>query len=142
MCINELLFHHIGVACQADALAQDTERKRLELLGYRPEGDEWVDDCLGMRGQFMVACNGAPRIELVAPHGNRSPVTSWLERGVKLYHLAYSVTSLSAEIDRMRERNAKLMLPPIPAVAFGGRKVAFIMLPNFLLIELMEKEQQ
>lgn len=138
---DRLLFHHIGVACRPDALAQGAEREKLDLLGYCPEGEEWTDDRLGMRGQFMVAGHaGAPRLELVAPYGSQSPVTSWLERGIKLYHLAFLATDLSAEIERMRKHRAKLMLPPTPAVAFGGRHVAFVMLPNLLLVEVIEKD--
>lgn len=111
------------------------------MLGYRPEADEWTDERLGMRGQFLVAHDtSAPRIELVAPLGDHSPVTSWLQRGVKLYHMAYLVANLSVEIERMRKNRAKLMLSPTPAIAFGGRNVAFLMLPNRLLIELIEKE--
>jgi methylmalonyl-CoA/ethylmalonyl-CoA epimerase len=138
---DRLVFHHIGVACHPDALAQGTEREKFELLGYCPEGEEWTDDRLGMRGQFMVAnAIGAPRMELVAPYGSHSPVTSWLERGIKLYHLAYLASDLSAEVELMRERRAKLMLPPTPAVAFDGRKVAFVMLPNRLLVEVIERD--
>lgn len=141
MYTNRLVFHHIGVACQPDALAQSSEREKFELLGYSCEGEEWVDERLGMRGQFMVASDsGAPRMELVAPYGSQSPVTSWLERGIKLYHLAYLATDLSAELEHMREKRAKLMLPPTPAVAFGGRRVAFVMLPNLLLVELIERD--
>jgi methylmalonyl-CoA/ethylmalonyl-CoA epimerase len=82
----------------------------------------------------MVAGDaGALRLELVAPYGSRSPVTSWLERGIKLYLLAFLATDLSAELERMRKHRAKLMLPPTPAFAFGGRHVAFVMLPNLLL---------
>jgi len=33
-----------------------------------------------------------------------------------------------------------LIVAPVPAVAFGGRKIAFLMLPNRLLIELIEAE--
>lgn len=79
-------------------------------------------------------------MELVAPHGSHSPVTSWLKRGVKLYHVAYLVNDLAAEIEHKRENRAKLMLPPTPAVAFGGRRVAFVMLSNRLLVELIEKD--
>lgn len=138
---DRLLFHHIGVACAPDALAQGAEREKLDLLGYSTEGEEWTDDRLGMRGQFMVAGGaGAPRLELVAPYGSQSPVTTWLDRGIKLYHLAFLATDLSAELKRMSEHRAKLMLPPTPAVAFGGRQVAFVMLPPLLLIEVIEKD--
>jgi hypothetical protein len=30
------------------------------------------------------------------------------------------------------------MVPPTPAVAFGGREISFILLPTMMLIELIE----
>ncbi len=138
---SNLLFHHVGVTCNSEAFARGTERQNLDLLGYCPEGEEWVDERLGMRGQFMVGGSGAgaPRVELVAPYGDQSPVKSWLIQGVKLYHLGFIATDLSVEIERLRAQRAKLMFPPTPAVAFGSRRVAFVMLPNFLLVEIIEK---
>ena len=142
LCSAGLVFHHIGLACQADEFNQGKEREQLALLGYRPEGEEWTDDRLGMRGQFLVATeSGAPRMELVAPHGSHSPVSPWLERRVKLYHTAYLVTDLSLEIDRARHNRAKLVLAPTPAIAFEDRRIAFLILPNFLLVELIEKQR-
>lgn len=138
MSTNNLLFHHIGVACHPGAFAQGKERQNLDLLGYKPEGDEWLDERLGMRGQFMVA-EGAPRVELVAPHGDESPVLSWVKQGVKLYHLAFTTSNLSVEVERLNAQRAKMMFPPTPAVAFDNCRVAFLMLPNFLLIEVIEK---
>jgi methylmalonyl-CoA/ethylmalonyl-CoA epimerase len=138
---NSLSFHHLGVACNSEAFARGTERQNLELLGYFPEGEEWLDEQLGMRGQFMVGGSGtgAPRVELVAPYGDQSPVQSWLKQGVKLYHLGFIAHDVSAEIERLRAQRAKLMFPPTPAVAFANRRVAFVMLPNFLLVEIIEK---
>lgn len=136
---NSLVFHHIGVACNAEAFTRGSDRQSLELLGYSAEGEPWVDERLGMRGQFMVGGNGAPRVELVAPQGDQSPVQSWLKQGVKLYHLAFLATDFFAEIERMQAQRAKLMFPPTPAVAFDSRRIAFVMLPNLLLVEIIEK---
>jgi hypothetical protein len=30
------------------------------------------------------------------------------------------------------------MVAPVPAVAFGGRAIAFLLMPNLLLLELVE----
>ena len=136
---NNLVFHHVGVASNSAAFTRGTDRQNLELLGYSSEGEPWVDERLGMRGQFMIAGNGAPRVELVVPHGDHSPVESWLKQGIKLYHLAFLATDLFAEIERMQAQRAKLVFPPTPAVAFDSRRIAFVMLPNLLLVEIIEK---
>ena len=141
MLTDSLLFHHVGLACRPEAFARGTEHQNLDLLGYYPEGEEWLDEKLGMRGQFMVGGSGAgvPRVELVAPYGDQSPVQSWLKQGVKLYHLGFIAPDLSAEIERLRAQRAKLVFPPTPAVAFANRRVAFVILPNSLLVEIIEK---
>jgi hypothetical protein len=36
-------------------------------------------------------------------------------------------------------QGSKVLVTPVPAVAFGGRKISFVMMPNMLLIELIQK---
>jgi len=38
----------------------------------------------------------------------------------------------------MRAQRAKVLVPPVPAVAFGGREIAFLVMPNRMLIELID----
>jgi hypothetical protein len=45
-------------------------------------------------------------------------------------------TSLSA----LQDSRALVVRPPVPAVAFGGRRVAFLMLPNMWMVELIDAE--
>lgn len=56
-----------------------------------------------------------------------------------MYHLAYLVDRISEAVAFLSGQGAKLIVPPIPATAFAGRKIAFVMLPNLLLVELIEK---
>jgi len=51
--------------------------------------------------------------------------------------MAYLTPDLDAAIGDLRKRRAKLLRAPTPAVAFDGRLVAFLMLPNRLLCELI-----
>ena len=129
-------FHHVGVAC-ADIRI---EASRLAPLGYVIEGDEFVDAVLGVRGVFVGG--QAPRLELLQPL-DESPagvLAPWLARDCKLYHLAYLVPVLGEAVECLRSDRAKLVVPPVGAVAFGGREVAFVMLPNRLLVELIASE--
>jgi methylmalonyl-CoA/ethylmalonyl-CoA epimerase len=132
----DLVFHHVGVAC-ADITA---EAARLAPLGYVAEGAEFVDPDQGVRGIFLTG--QAPRLELLEPlaGAKEEVLASWLRRDIKLYHLAYETHSLSASIERLRSARAKMVVPPIPAVAFGGREIAFLVMPNSMLIELIARE--
>ena len=126
-----LHFHHIGLACRD----LDSETRRLSALGYAVEGPDFSDPTQGVSGRFLVA--GGPRLELLVPLGQQGTLTPWLKSGVKLYHLAYETPDIEAGLVHLRSQGAKVLVPPVPAVAFGGRQIAFLMLPNMLLVEII-----
>lgn len=128
-----LQFHHTGVACTN----LDTETRLFEMLGYQAEGGEFVDERQGIRGKFLIK-DGA-RIELLVNLSGAGVLTPWLQRGVKLYHLAYEVDSLPEAIAFLLSQKARLTTEPLPATAFGGREIVFLILPNLLLIELISR---
>lgn len=133
--IGGLAFHHVGVAC--DDI--DTEAKTLGLAGYTPEGERFIDARQGVEGMFLGG--QSPRLELLQPitgieNGVLAP---WLRAGHKMYHLAYETSDLAHAISRLRDQRAKLVVEPVPAVAFDGRCIAFVMLPNRMLIELISR---
>jgi len=77
-------------------------------------------------------------MELLAPVDDSSPVMSWLNKDIKMYHQAYEVESMEAALGPLTAQQAVVVSRPKPAIAFGGRKVAFLMFPNRLLVELIE----
>ncbi|WP_411287936.1 VOC family protein [Phenylobacterium sp.] len=125
-------FHHLGVACRD----LDRERAGWLALGYQEEGAVFLDPRQKIRGQFLTG--PGPRIELVTPHGDGSPVDGYLARGTKIYHQAYECPDLEAALAILSAAGAKITAAPAPAVAFEGRDIAFVMLPNLNLIELIE----
>ena len=135
-CETGFTFHHVGVACTDMA----AEAAQFAALGYVAEGEAFEDPIQGVRGLFMAG--QSPRVELLEPIGTGSGgvLAPWLAKGIKLYHLAYFVPELGVAIDAMRARRGKLVVAPVPAVAFGGRRIAFVMLPNRMLIELISSE--
>lgn len=133
----DLAFHHVGVAC-ADI---EAEAARLAPLGYAPEAAPFVDPVQGVRGMFLTG--QAPRLELLEPLEADRPgvLTSYLARETKLYHLAYLTSDLDKAIDNLRRERAKLIVAPVPAVAFDGRPIAFLVLPNLMLVELVAESR-
>lgn len=135
-------FHHLGLACR------DLEREAaaLSVLGYRPTGSIIEDPGLGVRVWFFEG--GGPRIELVAQlDGTQGADASnvlegWLARGAKIYHAAYEVEDFDESVSSRLDRQAKVTVRPTPAVAFDGRQVAFLMLRNGYLVELIEAPTQ
>ena len=126
-------FHHIGVACRD----LDSETSRFAALGYEQEGTDFTDPIQGVSGRFLVG--GGPRLELLVPLSTEGCLAPWLKTGAKLYHLAYMTPDFDGEILRLRGQGAKTVVQPVPAVAFGGRRITFLMLPNMMLVELISE---
>ena len=125
-------FHHVGVAVK-DIRA--TARRLASVFGAESESEILHDPNQGVRLQFMRL--GNLRIELLEPAAEPSPLDAILKRGIALYQICHEVEDLDAELARLSKSGVAVLSPPKPAVAFGGRRVAFVMCDG-LIIELLE----
>jgi methylmalonyl-CoA/ethylmalonyl-CoA epimerase len=66
-------------------------------------------------------------------------VLGFLKRGGGLHHLCYEVEDLEKQLEIARSMGMLVTRPPRPAVAFGGRRIAFVYTKHLLLLELLEK---
>ena len=124
-------FHHLGIACRS----LEREADAYASLGYVRESDEFDDPGNGIRGVFLGG--PGPRIELVVDRPGARVVEPWLRRGSAVYHAAFEVDDLAQSIAELTATHAKLIVAPRPAVAFAGRCIAFVMLRNRMLVELI-----
>jgi methylmalonyl-CoA/ethylmalonyl-CoA epimerase len=127
-----LSFHHFGVACRNLA----AEISLFKSVGYRQEGDVFRDPAQKIEGVFLTG--SGPRLELLAPLDDSSPLISWLEKGIKYYHQAFEVACVNRTLEQMQLRRGRIVAAPEPGVAFGGRPIAFVMLPGMILIEVIQ----
>ena len=124
---------HIGYAVKSI----DKAKSSLEALGYVfgptvEDADRRVFICFGELSGY--------RIELVAPMGPGSPVDLHLAKiGPAPYHICYKSSDLEADIDLLQKKRFKVSLAPAPAVAFGGKRVAFLYSLAAGLIEIVEE---
>lgn len=132
--LASLEFHHIGYATTSIA----KEAIFFASLGYRQEGDFFCDPIQGVNGCFMTG--PGPRVELLENSPGSERLTTWLNAGIKLYHFAYLVKdSLQEALNWARGLRAKVNVSPVPAVAFGGRRISFVTFRNGFMVELIEK---
>jgi methylmalonyl-CoA/ethylmalonyl-CoA epimerase len=128
--------HHIGFV--VEQIAQSMEGFVRGLSGVW-DGKVFADPHQGVKVAFVSTPLGLPQIELVEPDGEHSPVRKFLnEKGGGLHHVCYEVSGLEREIVEMRARGALLVRRPTPAVAFEGRRVAWVLTQEKLLMELLE----
>lgn len=133
---NGYTFHHVGYA----TMSIERECNLFRFLGYQPEGERFSDMAQGIAGCFMTG--HGPRIELLENLPGAHTLTPWLDAGTRMYHLGYEVDDVTAAIDWARQQRAKLVVQPVPAVAFGGRRIAFVIFRHGLLLEFIERHPQ
>lgn len=129
---TDFRFHHLGVACRDI----DRELESWTRLGYRPEGDRFTDPIQKIHGLFIVGLG--PRLELLSPAGEGSPIDGVLARGGKIYHQGFEAFDFDAALRDITAAGARVVQPPAPAVAFGGRRIVFAMTASLNLIEIIE----
>lgn len=127
-----LSFHHLGVACED----LDKEARAYAQLGYEQLLPDFEDETQGVRGRFMSG--PGPCVELLVDLDGSTTVKPWLDRGVKIYHQAFETPHLNDAITYFTSQRARVSVPPVSAVAFDGRPIAFLLLPNMQLIELIQ----
>jgi methylmalonyl-CoA/ethylmalonyl-CoA epimerase len=66
-------------------------------------------------------------------------VQSFAAKGGGLHHVCYVVDNLEQTLSDARSLGALVTRQPMPAVAFGGRRIAWIYTKNRLLIEYLER---
>jgi methylmalonyl-CoA/ethylmalonyl-CoA epimerase len=87
----------------------------------------------------FVALPGRVLLELVEPLSEQSPVNAIIERARGgLYHVCYEVDHLDAALERFRSKKCLPLGPAVPAAAFDGRRIVFLLTPQRDLIELVE----
>lgn len=134
-----LALHHIGY------VVDSIERRLAALaasLGAAPVSPIFDDPIQRSRVAFLALPAGDPstvQFELVEPAAPDSPVARFLANGGGLHHLCYEVDDLEAQLQLMKSRKAILIRSPQPAVAFGGRRIAWVRTPDPLLLEYLER---
>ncbi len=138
--MTQLHFSHLGVAVpnleEAIILYGD-------LFGYRLLSGPFDDSGQRVSVAFVGSGQGTDLvIEIVAPLGPKSPVDSILAKGIAAYHVCYETSSLDASLSEFRAKGCAVLGQPTPAVAFEGRKIAWLYMPNRQLVELVESTKE
>jgi methylmalonyl-CoA/ethylmalonyl-CoA epimerase len=130
-------FHHFGFVVSS---IPATVKSFMESMSLDWDGHTIHDPNQGVRVTFLSSKNAAdPLVELVEPVGADSPVSSFLKRGGGLHHVCYVVDSLDEQLKECHTKRALVVRPPLPAAAFGGRRIAWAYTRNKLLIEYLER---
>lgn len=134
---DDLKLHHIGFVVLS---IQESAESFACSLGTTWDGNIAFDPVQKVHVTFFQGHNPTdPLIELVEPVGPGSPVSRFLERGGGLHHLCYEVEDLESHLAFCKSVGTIIIRPPVPAVAFGGRQIAWGVTKKRLLMEFLER---
>ena len=125
---------HIGIATRA---LEDSLKFWRDALGLEVIHTEVVEE-QGVRVAMLPL--GEPRIELLEPTREDSPVAKFLEkRGAGIHHIAVRVADIGATLNELKEKGARL-IDEAPRVGANGCLVAFVhpSAAGGVLLELVE----
>jgi methylmalonyl-CoA/ethylmalonyl-CoA epimerase len=102
------------------------------------DGAIFHDPIQKVKVTFLLMPGTDVQMELVEPAEEKSPVRTFLEKGGGLHHLCYEVEDCEQAIMAMRKLGSMIVKRPKPAVAFQGRRIAWVLTSEKLLLELLE----
>jgi len=131
------VLHHLGfVVSSISSIAQGFAAS----MSARWHGEIIHDPIQRVRVAFFCPVDSRnPVFELVEPASENSPVGNFLKKGGGLHHVCYEVDDLEAALEDARSERWAIASLPEPAVAFHGRRIAWVFSKNRLLVELLER---
>jgi methylmalonyl-CoA/ethylmalonyl-CoA epimerase len=122
----------------------------LKTLGPSEITQPETDPIQKVAASFITAGNKQDiYIELIEPLGDNSPITNFLkERGAGLHHLCFEVDNIEKVGNELIEKGFEMVCPPVDCVGYDRSfklkytqptKIAFFLLSNKILIELLQK---
>ncbi|HEX9198482.1 MAG TPA: VOC family protein [Acidobacteriaceae bacterium] len=128
---------HVGVA--VPALDPATESLSA-LFGYKVVSGPFDDPIQKVKVNFLAKSDkDVAEIELIAPLSEDSPVQSMLKKGSGgAYHLCFETNDIDGALTHAKNNGCIVVSAPVPAVAFQGRRIAWIYTRSRQLFELVE----
>lgn len=126
---------HIGYAVKKI----DKAMRSFQSLGY--EFGELIED---YDRNILIAFGSRDgyRIELVQPLDKKkeSPVDAYLSKiGPTAYHICYVSDAFEEDIEKLMGEGFRVVIEPMKAIAFGGKRVIFMMNLGIGLMEIVER---
>ena len=128
---------HVGVAVPA---LDPTASLLTDLFGYRVISGPFDDPIQRVAVSFLTTSDAdIAEIELIAPLTEDSPIKATLAKGGgAAYHLCFETANLDEALAHAVRLKCLIVSPPAPAVAFEGRRIAWIYTKSRQLFELVE----
>lgn len=128
--------HHIGIVVKDLAAYGAIYADTLGSIACSPVIHDPIQK---VHARFWRDEHGA-LIELIAPASPDSPIWRDSQKGGGLNHLCYETEDIIRQVEDSVNKGGMLTREISPAVAFGGRRIAFVYFLELGLIEFLEAE--
>lgn len=136
--MGKCTLHHLGVVVASISAAAEEFAASMSASW---DGQIIHDPLQQVRVAFFNPFDTRnPVFELVEPAGEASPVTTFLSKRVGLHHICYEIDDLESGLQAASAADFFIVSAPQPAVAFRGRRIAWVWSQN-LLMEFLERER-
>ncbi|HEC92352.1 MAG TPA: methylmalonyl-CoA epimerase [Candidatus Atribacteria bacterium] len=132
--------HHIGIVVKdlRKSLKEYQEVLNLKQIGV-PHHEKRQKVIAGFLSWGSLE---GTTLELLEPVGEDSPVYKFMKKDGGIHHICFEVDDIEKEVDELREKGGKVVCEPVSCTGFEGRRIAFILTLENLLIEFVEKEKK
>jgi methylmalonyl-CoA/ethylmalonyl-CoA epimerase len=137
--LQTFTIHHLGVAVRD---ISQTAVSYVRCFGYQLESEIIHDPRQQAYVQFLRFHGDRVYLELVQPDGPSSKLNRVVAEGGGLNHVCYATDDIEAACQELRARALFLIASPVPAVAFKGRRIAWLMGTDRVIIELVERGKE
>ena len=132
--------HHLGFVVASIA---DAAEEFAASVSAHWDGEITHDPIQRVRVAFLSPSDVRnPVFELIEPASETSPVSKFLKKGGGLHHVCYEIDDLESGLREARSSGLAIVAAPAPAVAFGGRRIAWVCSKRRLLLELLERKSK
>ncbi len=135
---HPLVFHHTGYAVKDVSPIVDTYVARF---GYELSSGVIHDPRQTALVQFLRLPGDVAYLEFVAPDGLHSMLSDAVRRRGGLNHLCFTCGPLEQAISDLAHSGMRVILEPRSGVAFGGRRICWMVGEDPLPIELVERRE-
>ena len=132
----DLRLHHIGLVVRG---VEEFGAFYVDALQYRERTPVIHDPMQTAFVQFFSIPGADHYLEFVAPDSESSKLWKASRKGTALNHLCYSCGNIAPMVSFLRESGCFVIQDPVPGRAFDGRSIAWLMTPDGLLIEIVER---
>jgi methylmalonyl-CoA/ethylmalonyl-CoA epimerase len=131
--------HHVGILVKDIAQAS---AEYVSRFGYQIKSDIIHDPVQTAYVQFLQLAGDSSYLEFVAPDGRESKLTNALKKGGGVNHVCYATDDILLACRQLEESGMFVIQAPLLAVAFPGRRIAWLMGNDKALTELVEQSPE